>query len=103
MASKVDSKTVVYQSSAGRQAEGFRVGDVVKTTTFSTKEGMYAHCSGQLYSRPNRLPFYSTYSIPVHVSLGQEDYILFNVGNEAYVYTLAAPGEVRLHVLPANE
>jgi hypothetical protein len=87
MASKV-----VYNNS-GRQVEGFRIGDVVRTPSFSTKDGDYTHCVDQLYSRPTRTPYYPAYSISVHVSVGLEDYILFNVGSEAFVYSLAAPGE----------
>lgn len=66
---------------------------MVRTPSFSTKDGDYTHCVDQLYSRPTRTPYYPAYSISVHVSVGLEDYILFNVGSEAFVYSLAAPGE----------
>lgn len=77
------------------QDEPARASNVVKSTTFSTREGKYTYIMEHLYSRPGGAPQYSRFSVNVRVSLASEAYILYNIGTDTFFYRLAKLGEVR--------
>ena len=66
-----------------------------KTIKFTTREGEYVNVADQTYSRPNKSPFYYRYSIPVRLSLGLDDFILYNIGADLFCHSRVKLGQVR--------
>lgn len=76
------------------QDEPSRVSNVVKSTSFTTREGKYSYIMEHLYGRPGGTPHYSRFSVNVRVSLASEAYLLYNIGADTFFYRLAKLGEV---------